>query len=312
MSQPNKTARTLVLSFAGVYLVAVIVYMIESTETQTGLFGYLMAVQMHAFGVVHESVTAILGMFLCLLPVLCLMGVIEKFYPGASGLVPTATTPVRRLQDVQLSWKHVLMIPLIPLVAMVVIGTVMLLMANSQNQKVYKIDLEDKAVSVPKGAVFVELNAILLRGYVTGYREETDNPSSVQNKVHVYAPLAGPGWTPAEPVRYFVHHVRPSSATAGLPPAFHERGPARFPGKLGGSLPVVATQAFESKGLKIAPGYAVVDWTEIYGDQGPTSDRYDAVIMTGVVGGLLTLVLFGSLVGIKMSKRGRMSRRVAH
>jgi hypothetical protein len=201
------------------------------------------------------------------------------------------------------TWRRVFAITSIPLLAGLAIASVFLLLANRQNQTVYAIDLGDREATVPKGAAFVELNAVLVRGYLTGYQEDNNNLYSV----HVYAPLAGPGWTPAEPLRYFVHHVTDthfdSNGKADLPSAFGEHGMARFPGKLARSLPVVVRQKYNSKGLKIAPGYVVIDWTDRPGGQQSTQDRYTLPVLIGLIGLVVALTFFTMLVANKV--RGR-------
>jgi hypothetical protein len=51
--------------------------------------------------------------------------------------------------------------------------------------------------------MYVDLRVVLVPGFLTGYRQTSLTTS---NRVHIYAAFVGPEWTPAEPVRYFVHH----------------------------------------------------------------------------------------------------------
>jgi hypothetical protein len=78
-----------------------------------------------------------------------------------------------------------------------------------------------------------------------------------------------------------------------LPAAFHENGLARFSGKLDGRLPDIVEQQFQSKGLKIALDYVVLNWIRIHANKAPTLVLYETPI---VIGGIIGVI--GGIFGV--------------
>jgi hypothetical protein len=68
-------------------------------------------------------------------------------------------------------------------------------------------------------------------------------------------------------------------------------GPAPFTGQLKTSLPVFVKREWNRKGLKLAPGYRVVDWMELPADKVPVAGRYEPTFWIVGVGLFTTLTI---------------------
>jgi hypothetical protein len=110
---------------------------------------------------------------------------------------------------------------------------------------------------------------MVARSYMAGYRDviHEQNGDDIIDE-QVFAPIAGLGWNPADPVQFVVHEtihktIRiDSDRKAESPSDFGGMGPVEFVGKIDKTLPVFITRKFAAKGLKIAPSCRVVNLTE--------------------------------------------------
>jgi hypothetical protein len=74
------------------------------------------------------------------------------------------------------------------------------LFIHDRNLKVYDIDLSAAVHSAPRDAGFVQLKAVRAHSFQSGYY--SNNGKSTY--IYAYEPLVNPGWTPREPIRYFL------------------------------------------------------------------------------------------------------------
>jgi hypothetical protein len=283
-------------------------YLVYGAATQTGPVGYLSALEMRVFGTAETGLTTMVLAVVIIVLVLVPLGAIR---PNLLKPLAQSARPQAQRRDLHFTWAKIFTFSAIPLIAGSAIGCVSYLVIKSQDQKVYAIDFSDSSTAYPKDAVFLDVNGLLVRRYLSGYREETNNTKTD----HIFAPLAGPGWSRDEPVRYFVHYtaydVNPQ-ITADLPDAFQARGLAHFTGKISGSLPVIVRRHYQANGLKIAPVYTMIDWTRTPGDQASPMDRYAVPMIASGVGVMTTLIIFFALVGINVkTKMLRLKRRPA-
>jgi len=293
------------------YLVTGFAYLVYGAIAESGLYAYIMSVEMETIGYGGQKSTFLVGMVVLLLPVLAVAIALEKFaidflepiQAGASGEQATARTARRRNTQFFTSVKGALVICGVPLAATLALLAVVR-PQGSQELPVYTADLRNGESTVPQDARYVKVIAFLAHKYLTAYREGLHREES--HTVNVYGPLTGAGWTLADPVRYFVHYSTYTSdqnAYDGLPDAFHEKGSARFSGELKTSLPLWVEREWKSKGLKIAEAYQVIDWRELPYDRVPAPDGHGTVRAIGEIGFAITVITF--TIWIILRKKAR-------
>jgi hypothetical protein len=181
---------------ASVYSVAAFAYIVYSNETQTGICGYLVALQLKWSDTASGNITMIAAILIFALPLLAaLPALMELGIPQVQDkfiYLPVTYPAFPR------SWKTVSIITAVPLVATAAVYVVMRSGAG-QNQTLYKLDLDQCPASLPGAAKFVELHGLLQREFVDGLKE--------RNATDAYAPITGSAWTKDRPVKYFVHHT---------------------------------------------------------------------------------------------------------
>ena len=307
----RKKLRRILLCLLVGYLVIGFAYLIYGAIAESGLYAYIMSVEMETIGFAGQKSTFLVGIVVLLLPVLAVAIALEKFaidflepiQAGVSGEQTTARFTRRRSTQFFTSVKGALVICGVPLAATVALLAVVL-SQGSQELPIHTADLRNGDSTVPQDARYVNVIAFLAHNYLTAYREGLHLEES--QTVNIYGPLTGAGWTPADPVRYFVHYSTYTSdrnAYAHLPDAFHENGSARFSGELKTSLPLWVEREWKSKGLKIAKAYHVIDWRELPYDTVPAPDRHGTVKAIGVIGVAITVITF--MLWIILSKKSR-------
>lgn len=186
----------------------------------------------------------------------------------------------------------------------IALGAVLYPIAKSSNERdrratIYAVDLTSGSAAFPEDARFVRVTGVLARSFALTFKKHFPGPgsrtSSYRDDLYeIFAPLTGVGWTPADPVRYFVRHEVEAYPHAQWPGAFRVRGAAQFSGKLSPSLPWFAENHFRSQGLKLAPPYTVIEWKDLPVEP---SDPVGAwIILTGLGALFFSVVLVSSWV----------------
>ena len=186
----------------------------------------------------------------------------------------------------------------------IALGAVLYPMVNSWNERdrratIYAVDLTSGSSAFPEDARFVRVTGVLARSFALTFKKHFTSPGSRASTYNddlyeIFAPLTGVGWTPADPVRYFVRHEVEAYPRAQWPGAFRVRGAAQFPGKLSHSLPSFAEHHFRSQGLKLAPPYTVIEWKDL--PVQPSDPVRVWIILTGLGALLFSVVLVSSWV----------------
>jgi hypothetical protein len=246
------------------YALAALIYTVFGMVTHSGLNGYLMKLELDTFGAAEDHITALVVFFALFIPLAAITVIVEKLAPSLIwNYAPTANQkpePLDRLNRPlqHVSWKAVLVVTAIPLV----IGAVLVPMfyfsdQQDQQEKVYAVDLTSGAEDLPKEAKFVELTGVMARSYAFTLKSTLNGSVSYE----LFAPITGKGWTPADPVRYFVRHE------------------------------------FRSNGLKLSSSYAVIDWRELPNHQVPSDS--DNALMAGVFSGGIAVIVFIVMAAVK-------------
>ena len=263
------------------YVVAALVYAIYSEETQTGLIGYFMAIELEHLGSTSGGRDVAFALVLLLLPLLIVMAVLGRFTPqllepvGSAGFMQAAYPR---------SWKKIFGITAIPL-ALTGIAVVIVYFVAQQNLREarHAVNLEDVNAPLQNKASYVTVTGLVARRYLASYRYGNHTHAND----YVYVPLTNAGWTPADPVRIVVHRtvaVDDWDKPFQMPFDLSQRLPLRIQGKISRSLPVLIQREFNDKGLKFAPTWFVVDEVAF-----PNADwALIAPAVTGIVGVMLS------------------------
>lgn len=255
---------------SAIYVIVALVYSGSSAVTESGLAGYVLKLEMDIIGIAEVFTTLPLTMFLLLLPFGAMMWIVEKLAPSRLWIYadaeadfhdPSFTERMNRpLTNV--SWKAVFMVTAIP----VVVGAILYpslyySTQREQAEKVYPINLASGVADTPKNAKFVDLTGMVAHSYAVVFKT-ISTKREIDDVYELFAPITGAGWTPAEPVRYFVRY-EPSERSGGKvvwPEAFRQRGAVTFSGKISRSLPSYVESKFRSKGLQVDPSYSVIEY----------------------------------------------------
>ena len=251
-----------------------------------------MAIEIETLGYAGPTGTASLLSTLLIVPLFAFIALLSKISPQ---LVNSGTKPRSRSgRELVFSWKRVLGISTIPLLATVVAAPILYFVAHQElGEPVYNLNLDDTNSSIPKEAKFIALTG-RAAPHVAAYREgDTD---------HVFTPITASGWTPADPVRFIAYEtvsLSDEDQQFAVPDDFRPGGATRIEGRISRLLPVVIERKYKSRGLKIAPSCLVVDETGL-----PTASDADvAAILTGVVGVALTLLVLFTLILLNRSRK---------
>jgi hypothetical protein len=275
-----------------VCFIVAVAYTVYSLATGSGLFGYLMALEMNLIGMAEETITAMLTFGVLVAPLWAVTGIVAKIAPtqvwaaanrlpprspGGSTLLEKLNRPVDRI-----SWKAVLGATAIPLLTGVVVFAVMY---NSdqrdQQERIYPIDIRSAAADPPKNAKFVELTGLVARSYTLTFKHSNDSTAS---EYELFVPITEAGWTSTDPVRYF---ARASAYEASLgqgdvrwPDAFRQSSAAQFSGRISQSLPAYVETKYRSRGLKFGPSYLVIELMDFPDHKVPSSNN--ALLAAGI------------------------------
>jgi len=149
-------------------------------------------------------------------------------------------------------------------------------------RKIHEIDLIHTTAVLPIGAKYIRLTGVVARRFWLVYRnEDGSDPVSI-------APVVGDGWSPADPVRFFV------VADGEKPSPFEKKGPVRIAGEPARAPSDIERQAIEryrSKGLNIDHAFVILESKDLpSGGYAPID--YDFLTGLVAVGLFLPLVVF--------------------
>lgn len=276
------------------YLAFAFIYPAYSTINQTGLGGYLIALELETFGVAYLKLTIILGFLILLAPFTAIAVAIEKLKPGIGARQPRVATSTG--SPFYLSWKGILLMTAGALaITAAISGVFVYLGMRESRQAIQEVNLGDPSASLPGTTSFVKLSGVIAREYLTGYTER-------KSRTHVYVPITEAGWTPDEPVRFLIHHEFSSSGS--LPSALRTNGPVQITGRIAGaSLPVLSQRNYRARGVRISPSYTVIDWEGKSTSEDIAASRYDSAIMAGVIGFMIAAIMFFSLAMTRRTMR---------
>jgi hypothetical protein len=296
--------------FLGAYLITAFAYLAYSLFTGAGLCGYLIDLQMRAFGWAGMKMSFLIGMMVILLPFGLIawlferVGLIKRGRPGAAG-AHTQTTTVSQMP---LGWKVVCSILLAPLlIAAVVYFIISQIDRSNQQMPIYQINVMNSESVPPDGAKFAT---------ITGKSQSKDGLAFEEGSstLHTYVPFTGDHWDSSEPVRYFLYtplknhsggtsqsikDVWEGSPDEGLDCQLEKN-----------ALPVYASKEFERRGVIIASPYYVLHHSSFANGHvaamGP--EVYWTILIVALV---ICLLLFISLSLTRASMHRLASSRVA-
>ncbi|SPF41843.1 membrane hypothetical protein [Candidatus Sulfopaludibacter sp. SbA4] len=243
-------------AFTAVYSLAAIAYAMYSIGAESGLYGYVMILEMDTIGMAEKTITALLTFGVLFAPFGAIIWIAGNLAPSLvwapgppkSGLMERLNQPVRSV-----SWRMIFLVTAIPILAGVLICPVLYHSEQrDQNQKIYPIDLTSGGGDPAKDAKFAQVTGLMARQYALSFKRTFN---TVTKSHEMFAPLTGNAWTHADPVRYFVRveSYEDGQGKVEWPVELRQSGPARFSGKISRSLPAYVESEFRSKGLKIGP-----------------------------------------------------------
>jgi hypothetical protein len=289
---PTITSRTF-NAFNILYCLLAGLYIVYSLGMETGLPGYVSALQIEVFGSFSEFVTMLITMVL--FGILWLVvWIIAKWLAPSLLVREVADTEVPKPFDPG-STKGILWMSLTPLILSLLVAAVLYVTAmQEKNEKVYDINA---GLSMPPAhAKFIQLTGV--PGVYSGYTED----STTSSMTYLYFPLTSPGWKSGAPVQFFVlyqpFNYNPDHPS--LPSEFFSKTPKQFAGKLGGSLPVLVKRDLEKSGLKIGQPYYVVDYKNL-----PNDDPIAHYVALAIGVCLSFSLLLGGLLRRRMARRNR-------
>jgi hypothetical protein len=172
---------------------------------------------------------------------------------------------------------------------------------SPQARKIHDIDTRNSQAGLPMDAKYVRLTGVVAQRFWIVSHSDSSHSESI-------APVVSEGWTPADPVRYFV------VAKGEEPSSFRGRGLTRFSGEPAGAGEIAETyrsaiEHYKSKGLHIDPDLVVILSRDLPdGEYVPVS--YENLIGTAGAGVFFAFVVFGNLVRWRFEDKHRPSRSV--
>jgi hypothetical protein len=288
------------------YVIALGFYFIYyNNGLDTGLPGYISALQIDLFGSAYDKITIGLAMAIFLIPPLVLVAVIKK--PGRAPREPGTKPPP--------GWAE-------NLVAAGVVGAVVAVGAHfflgheievNSSAKIYQVDLSDESKKLPDDAKYVSVVGQVQDDYL--YVIETVNGSRTES-AKLYVPITGRTWTPDQPITYvarlsYGYSTSPAKDGKDLDYSIDETvgNPARpFAAEISKSgVPLAVAHGYEKEAnLKLADTLYLLDQTEFPG--GKPRDKYRDIepflpwlIPAGLpVSGILLLI---GVVGLRLRRR---------
>lgn len=248
--------------FAVVYCIAALIYALYSMGTESGLYDYVMKLEMEIAGIAEQTITGLVTFGLVLAPLFAIIRIAGNLAPSlvwAPGLPKPELMEHLNRPAQRVSWRTILVVTAIPILAGTVLCPVMYYSEQrDQNEKIYPIDLTAGGVDPATDAKFVKVTGLIARQYALSFKRTFN---TVTKSHEVFAPLTGSDWTDADPVRYFVRaeSYEDSQGKVEWPDEFRHSGAGQFSGKIGRSLPAYVETEFLSKGLKIGPLYSVIE-----------------------------------------------------
>ena len=275
-----------------IYCAAAFAYTMYSATTESGLDAYLIRLELDTFGAAEEALTAVLTLGVLVAPLWAITRAVGRFAPSLvwasaddsnqseaglreRGLMDRMQRPVQSV-----SWTVVLVATAIPILVGAVLFPVIYYSGQRDRQEtVYPIDLTSGIADLPKGARFADVKGRMEQSYRLAFKH-TFNTATVSHEL--FAPITGGGWTPADPIRYFVRDVsyEDGRGRKEWPEEFRKKGIAQFSGKISRSLPAFVEREYQSKGLKLAASYSVIEWNHLP-DRDGSSPSVDAELASG-------------------------------
>lgn len=279
-----------------------------SLITQTGLCGYLMDVQLSWFGVAYLKFTALIALLILGTPASLILTYIKRREASTIGATGYPSPVNARRQPI--SWKSLLIMSLAPaLIAIPVYYGLTMMDQKDQQREIYKVDLNREA-AIPSGDVkFVQLTGVVQLDYQ--YRLEKKSGTGSSPRTNTYVPLTGPGWTPKQPVRFFINMTFSGYFDAQTKrfSSFPERGAvaATFDGQLAqNDLPTFVVNEYQRNGLLIDSPYFVIDRMSFVDGRVPSAAQMQAYYLIPILGiGLSIAIFVGGSIGLAIRKARR-------
>jgi hypothetical protein len=164
--------------------------------------------------------------------------------------------------------------------------------SRTTGAKVYTINLNQPGPISAKEGDFIEIEGMAkAKAWVSYKAISNDTPQAI-------AFFTANDWTPDKPIHYFAHFVAELDDTgrkASFPYDISHGYEARFTGKLGGKLPEPVRKAYEAKGLRIDPGYILLD--SVDGSTIPRTSEinYNYSLGALVIGGMIIILTLFTL-----------------
>jgi hypothetical protein len=280
-----------------IYMGAAFGYFMYNLITQTGLYGGLIDAQLHWFGVAYGNFTMLIALMILGAPAALIFTYIQR--KEASTVDATKKSALANfLWSPVSSWKSLLIISLVPtLITLPIYFALIWMDWKDQRREVYKVDLNRES-ALPSGDVkFVHLTGVVQLDYK--YRLGNESSLGLSGRTKMYAPLTGSGWTPDQPIRFFIDTTLSGHFDAQTKrfSSFSERSPvaATFDGRLTrNGLPTFVENKYQRTGLLIESPYFVMDQMAFVDGRIPSAaekQKYHQIPLFGV------LVSIGGLVG---------------
>jgi hypothetical protein len=310
VQRENKSTNLTHIKIANyIYMAAALGYFLHSLFTQTGLYGYLIDLQLHWFGVVYGNFTILIALLILGAPAVLIFTYIQRKEASTDGATNSSALANFLWRPVK-SWKKLLIISLVPTLLILPIYFVLIWMDyKDQQREVYKVDLNDGS-ALPSGDVkFVHLTGVVQLDYKYRLGKELSAGSSGRTKM--YAPLTGSDWTPERPIRFFINTTLsdPYAAQTRRASSFSERSPvvATFDGRLTrNGLPTFVENKYRRNGLLIESPYYVMNQMTFVDGRIPSAaerERYHQMPVLGILVSIATLV--GGGIGLAIRKLRR-------
>ena len=274
-----------------IYCVAAFAYTMYSATTESGLDAYLIRLELDIIGAAEQTLTALLTFGILLAPLWAITKAVGRLAPSLvwasadtsnqseaglrkPGFMDRLNRPVQNV-----SWTVVLVATGIPILVGAVLFPVIYYSGQRDRQeKVYAIDLTSGIADLPKNAKFADVKGRMEQSYRLTFKHTFNTTVSHE----LFAPITGSGWTPADPIRYFVRDLsyEDGQGRKEWPEEFRKSGIVQFSGKISRSLPAFVEREYQSKGLKLAASYSVIEWNHLP-DRDGSSPSTDAELVSG-------------------------------
>jgi hypothetical protein len=287
---PHLTSNRLMIIALLLYLGLAFAYGMMTTIQETGLAGQIVALQFAIDGWASVKITMMLTFVVFCLPLIPISMLVKKLFPEAANSFGPYAASLNKFPN-PVPWSLVLGSTATLLVLGLLISAVLFGFDKyEENLPVHQMQMTTAPTASDPRSGFIELTGRAVPKYGATY---TDGSS-----VEVFMPVVEQGWTPAAPIRYLAHYetTKLSDGPPDMPIAFTSKTPSLFTGKLTGHMPVPIAREYTDKGLKLAAGYAVIEWEDL-SDHHPTVSYVNSYIVAGIsvfIAGLTFLILAGA------------------